>query len=244
MSDNLQAKIAELEAKNAQLRAEAESLREALDQDSEALATGEIRLKIAYLSTIQALMRAIEAKDPYTVGHAEAVSRVAVAVARYLRMSEDECERVRIAGTLLDVGKIGIAGDILLKEDELTDEEREELQKHVAIGAQIVEPILYPWDVSTLIFQHHERIDGSGYPEKLSGGDIEVEAKVLGLADAFVAMIAKRAYRDAHSEEEVFAYFRRQAGKSFDAKCAEALSAVWASDKDLRREINTFKESV
>jgi HD-GYP domain-containing protein (c-di-GMP phosphodiesterase class II) len=200
-------KMNRLEQETARLRAEVHALSQALAKGDEALATTEIRLKLAYLATIQALVRAIEAKDPYTVGHSAMVAKVAVAVARQSGLSEDERERLRISGTLLDIGKIGIAGSILVKQDELSEEERLALREHVKIGAQIVEPIIYPWDISSLLYQHHERLDGSGYPEALKGDEIEFEARVLGLADAFVAMLADRAYRKALGEKEVMNYF-------------------------------------
>jgi len=236
--------LAKLEQENAQLRAEVAALKQALDRGEEALALGEVRLRLAYLATIQALVRAIEAKDPYTVGHSTMVSKVAVAIARRLDLTEDEQERVRIAGTLLDVGKIGIAREILVKTDDLTPAERETLETHVKIGVQIVEPILYPWDVAALIYQHHERLDGSGYPSRLPGDQIELEAKILGLADSFVAMLARRAYREPLTETEVTAHFHREAGRTFDETCVSHLLDLLGSDPDLRAEIDRFKSTV
>lgn len=244
MCEDLENKIDTLKEENARLKAEAHALSEALNKEDEALATGEIRLKLAYLSTIQALVRAIEAKDPYTVGHSSMVSSVSVAIARKLELSEGECERIRIAGMLLDIGKIGINGDILTKRDDLTEQERTAQREHVHIGAQIVDPIIYPWDVSSLIYQHHERLDGSGYPNGLTGKQIEKEAMILGLADAFVAMIAKRAYRDAHKENEVVAYFQAEADKIFDKKCVEMLAEMLHTDPDVREEIDRFKATI
>jgi HD-GYP domain-containing protein (c-di-GMP phosphodiesterase class II) len=145
---------------------------------------------------------------------------------------------------LLDIGKIGISGDILTKKEDLTAEERKVLETHVSIGAQIVEPIIYPWDVSTLVYQHHERLDGSGYPERLRGDDITLEARILGLADSFVAMIVRRAYRDAHGETEVLEYLRREADRTFDHGCVNALQEALSTDAELRAQIDRFKASV
>ena len=244
MCEELQNKVDALQEENARLKGEVHALREALHREGEALATGEIRLKLAYLSTIQALVRAIEARDPYTVGHSTMVSILAVTLARKLGLSEDECERVRIAGTLLDVGKIGIAGDLLTKREDLSDKDLLAMREHVHIGAQIDEPIIYPWDVSTLIFQHHERLDGSGYPEGLANGEIQREAMILGLADSFVAMIVRRAYREAHKEAEVVAFFRNEAGKTYDKESVDALVELLHTDPDLRREIDRFKLTI
>lgn len=233
--------VAELQRDNARLKAEVEALRQALDKGDEALATSEIRLKLAYLATIQALVRAIEAKDPYTVGHSAMVAKVAVAVGRQLGMNDDERERVRIAGTLMAIGKIGIEKKILVKEGALNPEERKALEKHIDIGTQIVEPVLYPWDIATLINQVHERLDGSGYPRGLRGDEIEFEARVLGLSDAFVAMIANRAYRKAYNEKDVMDYFYEEAGKTFDEACVASLVQLLKGDQELREEIDRFK---
>jgi len=244
MGEEPNTKVARLEVENARLRAEMHSLRQALEREDEVAAVNEVRLRLAYFSTIQALVQAIEAKDPYTIGHSQMVAKIAVALARRLELTDDECERVRIAGLLLDVGKIGISGEILTKKEGLTAAERQVLETHVEIGAQIVEPIIYPWDVSTLVYQHHERLDGSGYPARLRGADIAFEARILGLADAFVAMIVRRAYREAHGEPQALAYFRSEAGRTFDASCVEALAAVLESESELRDEIDRFKASI
>ena len=243
MSEHSAAAIEKIREENARLQAEIKSLRKALAKEDEALATNEIRLKLAYLSTIQALVRAIEAKDPYTVGHSNMVSRIAVTIARKVDMSEDEFERVRIAANLMNLGKIAVDKEILLKREGLSEEEREVIKTVPKIGAGIVEPIIYPWDVASLIYQAHERMDGSGYPEGLRGDAIDLEARVIGLADAFVAMISKRAYRDAHGEEEALAYFRGEAGKAFDHDCVEALAEVIA-DVELREELDRYKSTI
>jgi putative nucleotidyltransferase with HDIG domain len=245
MTENdLRAKLAKSEQETAQLRAEVHALNQALARGDEALAHTEIRLKLAYLSTIQALVRAIEAKDPYTVGHSAMVARVAVAIAQRLSMSEEERERIRIAAMLLDVGKIGVPGEVLTKVGELTADERQALERHVKIGAEIVEPIIYPWEITNLIYQHHERMDGAGYPERLKGDEIEFEARILGLADAFVAMLADRAYRKAHSEKEVLDYFYQEAGRTFDEACVAALAQLLAGDEELREDLESFKANV
>jgi HD-GYP domain-containing protein (c-di-GMP phosphodiesterase class II) len=236
--------LAQLKADNARLRAEADALRDALGKGDEALATSEIRLKLAYLATIQALVRAIEAKDPYTVGHSSMVARLSVAVAKQLDMDEDERERVRIAATLMNVGKIGIKKTLLLKEGGLNETERHELEAHVDHGTQIVEPVIYPWDVATLIYQAHERLDGSGYPKGLKGDQIEFEARILGLCDAFMAMVANRAYREAHDEKEVMEFFFEQAGKTFDEACVAAVARVLATDEELRDDLDRFKSTM
>jgi putative nucleotidyltransferase with HDIG domain len=237
------AKTETVESETIRLRAEIRSLREALARGDEALVAAEIRLKLAYLATIQALVRAIEAKDPYTVGHSAMVAKVVVAIARQLNLSDEEHERLRIAGMLLDVGKIGVPLEILLKSDELDAAERAVMEEHVKIGAEIVEPVIYPWDVANLIYQHHERLDGSGYPAGLRGDEIEFEARALGLADAFVAMLADRVWRKARSEKDILDYFCEQAGKTFDQRCVAALEQLLAGDDELREDLAAFVKS-
>ncbi len=233
--------LADLQQENARLRGEVDSLHEALTRGDEALATSEIRLKLAYLATIQALVRAIEAKDPYTVGHSAMVAKVAVAVSRQLGMTESERERVRIAATLMNIGKIGVPKEVLTKEGALDQTERTVLEKHVAFGAQIVEPVIYPWDIATLVYQSHERLDGTGYPEGVKGDDIDFDARIIGLCDTFVAMTADRVHRKAHDEEEVLRFFYGEVGKTFDEACVAALAQVLKGDEELRVALEHFK---
>jgi len=138
------------------------------------------------------------------------------------------------------VGKIGVPKQVLVKEGALDAAERVVLERHVGIGTQILDPVIYPWDIATLIFQSHERLDGSGYPKGLQGDAIEFDARVIGLSDTFVAMIADRGHRQARDESEVLEYFYEQAGKAFDEACVAALVQVLKGDEDLRAEIDRF----
>lgn len=237
-------KIQRLQEENARLKAEVRTLSEALSKGQESLAASEIRLKLAYLATIQVLVQAVEIKDPFTVGHSSMTAKVAVGIARLMKMTDEDCERLRIAALLLDIGKLGVSRRILTKRDPLTDEERNLLEDHVKYGAQIIEPVIYPWEVAVLVYQHHERIDGSGYPEGLTGDQMEFEARILGLADAFVAMLADRAYRKAYDEAQVLAYFREQAGKTFDAACVGHLETMLSKDADLREDLARYHKSL
>jgi len=243
-TDDQSEKIQHLQGENARLQAEVHALTAALSKGQESLAASEIRLKLAYLATIQVLVQAVEIKDPYTVGHSNMTAKVAVAIARRLKSGDEDCERLRIAALLLDIGKLGVSRKLLTKRDPLPEEERRLLEEHVQFGAQIIEPVIYPWEVAALVYQHHERIDGSGYPEGLTGDQMDFEAKILGLADAFVAMLADRAYRKAYDEAEVLAYFREQAGKTFDSGCVAALEAVLGKDAQLREELTHYRKSL
>lgn len=184
------------------------------------------KLKIAYLSTVKALVRAIEIKDPYTRGHYELVSRYACSTARQMGLDADVLDRVRIGGMLMDIGKIAIDSRLLIKKTPLSEEEFEIIRTHVRIGAEITDPIVYPWEISRLIYQHHERFDGSGYPEGIAGDRIMVEAQILGICDSFVAMMADRAFREAYSKSFTVDTLKDESGRKFSPKVAEAFVQV------------------
>jgi len=223
---DLQARINQLEDENTRLRILVEDLKGALEDDSDHLEKERVKLRLSLVATIQALARAIEAKDPFTQGHSELVSKFAMAVAHEIGLPWDQVERIQMAGMLLDVGKIGVPQEILLQPSELSAQEAEIMRKHVEISAKILEPIIYPWSISTFVYQHHERLDGSGYPRGLSGEEISMEAKILGLVDSFVAMSNDRAYRKAHSRSDVLDYLKDNSGKLFDSEVVEAFLAI------------------
>jgi HD-GYP domain-containing protein (c-di-GMP phosphodiesterase class II) len=169
-----------------------------------------------FLGTVHALTSAIDAKDRYTCGHSERVGLLAAQMARALGLPEEEVERYRLAGMVHDVGKIGVPEAVLRKPGKLTDEEFAEIQKHPRIGHTILEGIPQMAAVLPGVLYHHERWDGRGYPEKLSGEAIPMIARVLGLADTFDAMSSHRSYRTARPRETVLAELVRCAGAQFD----------------------------
>ncbi len=184
-----------------------------------------------FLETIRTLAAAIDAKDPYTRGHSERVSSYSMAVARHLGLGQDEVFRIRIAAILHDVGKLGIRDDILKKPGGLTEAEYEEIKRHPAIGAQIMEPIRLLKDILPGIRNHHERWDGSGYPDGLAGAEIPMVARIIGVADTFDAMTTDRPYQRALSVEAALARMQQMATTHFDPTVVEALvKAVRAGD--------------
>ncbi len=171
----------------------------------------------AYAATVAVLADAIEAKDPYTRGHCETVARIAVIVAEELGLTGETLEQLRYAALLHDVGKIGVSDGILLKPSALLPEERKLIQRHSSIGRDLVNrvPALQP--IASMILHHHEYMDGSGYPEGLSGHNIPLGARIIGAADAFDAMTSERPYRhSAATAEEALTELRRCAGVQFD----------------------------
>ena len=182
-----------------------------------------------FLETIRTLAAAIDAKDPYTRGHSERVSSYSMAIARHLGLSQDEVFRVRTAAILHDVGKLGIRDGILNKPGGLTEEEFAVMRQHTAIGAQIMEPIRMLKDIIPGIRNHHETWDGTGYPDKLSGEEIPLVARIIGAADTFDAMTTNRPYQQAKTIEYVLDKMRAMSGSRFDPRVVDALLAAVAA---------------
>ena len=179
-----------------------------------------------YLSTISALIQAVEAKDPYTRGHSEAVRRYTMAIARQLGLAGDVAERLEYASLLHDIGKIGVAETILRKPGRLTDDEYLEIKAHPAIGANIVQKLRLLGQEAGTVRSHHEWLNGRGYPDGISGDAIPIGARIIGVADAYDAMTSDRPYRRTMSTAEAIAELRRCAGSQFDPQVVEALVAT------------------
>ncbi len=184
-----------------------------------------------FLETIRTLAAAIDAKDPYTRGHAERVSSYSMAIAKHLGLNQDAVFRIRIAAILHDVGKLGVKDQVLNKPGQLTDEEYQEIKRHPAIGAQIMQPIRLLKDIIPGIRNHHERWDGSGYPDGLHAEEIPQVARIIAAADTFDAMTTNRPYQKALSLDYVLAKMREMAGTGYDPKVVDALvQAVGCGD--------------
>jgi len=178
------------------------------------------------LSAVYALVSAVDAKDHYTYGHSRKVNTYAVALAEAIGLSPDEVSRVSTAALLHDIGKIGIPDKILSKKGKLTTEEWEAIKSHPKFGANIIGNV--PSLVSCLpaILYHHERWDGTGYPEGLKGETIPLDARILAIADAFAAMTSARPYRDAFCDDKVIKRLRQGAGKQFDPQLVEVFISL------------------
>ncbi len=178
-------------------------------------------LRENYFRTVQALVAAVEAKDPYTRWHSTNVAKYAVAIARELGMSPTQLEEIHIAAILHDVGKIGISELIISKPERLSREEFEIMKDHPAHGIRILEPIGFSTTIINAIYQHHERFDGKGYPAGLGGTDITMPARILNVADTIDAMVSERPYRGTISTDEVLLELAREAGRQFDPQVSE-----------------------
>ena len=172
----------------------------------------------SYLSIIRALASALELKDPYTRGHSESVSRYAVALAERLKLSPEEIEIIEVAAILHDIGKIGVQTNILNKPGKLNDEEWKEIKQHPEFSCKILKEVNFPWKIKPLIYAHHERYDGKGYPTGLKGDKIPLGARIIAVADTFAAMTSDRVYRKGLSKELTIEELKRVAGTQLDSE--------------------------
>ncbi|MEV6289308.1 HD domain-containing phosphohydrolase [Streptomyces sp. NPDC051896] len=181
------------------------------------------RERAAHQATIRALVQAVDIKDGYTRGHSERVGQASVMIARELGMDDDRVETLRFAGILHDVGKLGVPTRLLRKDGPLTPEERRIIELHPEYGHEMVRGISFLGEARAAILHHHERLDGSGYPYGLVGGQIPECARVVAVADAFDAMTSTRSYRRARPVAAAVAELERCAGAQFDPRMVDAL---------------------
>ena len=179
-----------------------------------------------YGATLEALARAIDARDHYTAGHSERVTEYTIALARHMQLPDKDVDVIRRAGLLHDIGKVGVPDRILLKAGPLDRQERLLMESHVTIGDEMLRPVPFLRECLPAIRGHHERWDGSGYPDRLSGEGIPLHARLMGVADSFDAMTSARPYRGALPVEEAARRLRADAGRQFDRSVIEAFRAV------------------
>jgi len=185
------------------------------------------RLKQAMDGTVQAMAFTIETRDPYTAGHQRRVTQLACALAERMKLPTDVIEGVRMAGDLHDIGKIYVPAEILSKPGKLSEAEYDIIKTHSQVGYDILKTIEFPWPIADIVLQHHERINGSGYPAGLSGENILPEAKILAVADVIEAMATHRPYRPALSIEDALEEISENKGKLYDPKVVEACLKIF-----------------
>lgn len=181
------------------------------------------------MSTLLAFSRAVEARDPWSSGHAARVAALAEVVAARLGLDEDEVESLRVGAALHDIGKLAVSQDVLGKRGPLTEEEAEEVRSHPTLGARmlgLIEPFRH---AVPCVLHHHERWDGRGYPEGRMGAEIPIGARILAVADAFDAMTSDRPYRPALAPERAVAELERCSGSQFDPEVVAAFVEAWRS---------------
>lgn len=180
------------------------------------------RLELSLEATIQSMAATLELRDAYTAGHQRRVSELATAIARELGLPEDEIRGIHLAAVVHDLGKIQVPAELLVKPTRLDDVEFKLIQRHPQAGYDILKGIDFPWPIAELVRQHHERIDGSGYPRGLTGDELLIGAKILAIADVVEAMSSHRPYRAALGIETALEEIERNKGKFYDPAAADA----------------------
>jgi putative two-component system response regulator len=198
----------------------------AILEDQVAQKTAEIRQILNASIRTMALM--VEIRDPYTAGHQQRVAQLACAIAEKMGLAPTTIDSIRIAGILHDVGKIRIPVAILSRSGKLLEAEYEMLKIHPQVSYDILKDIPFPWPVAQMVLQHHERMDGSGYPQGLKGDEILHEARILAVADVMEANSSFRPYRPARGIEIALEKIAEQKGKRYDAQVVEACIDLFA----------------
>jgi HD-GYP domain-containing protein (c-di-GMP phosphodiesterase class II) len=183
---------------------------------------------------MEALMQVLEStmatRDPYTVGHQRRVSQIACTIGREMGLSDERLNNLRIAGTLHDLGKFAIPSDLLSKPGKLTPQEFALIKTHPQVAYNILEPISLPGNTAQIILQHHERLNGSGYPQGLKGEEILLEARILGVADVMEAMCSHRPYRASLGLSETMDELTKNQGILYDAAVVETCLKLYGQD--------------
>lgn len=201
-------------------------LREEVEQRTKELEVERRKLVNLTVATLETLVNALEAKDAFLSGHSARVASLSATIAAELNLSDDEVERVRTAGRLHDLGKIGTREAVLNKEGELTPEEYDHVKQHVVIGSQILAPLTHLTGVTEMVRHHHERWDGTGYPDGLEGEAIPLGARIIGTAEVYDALTTPRAYQQEVSPETAVERMRTMTGSVLDPRVMDALDAV------------------
>lgn len=187
------------------------------------------RLTHTLQGTVRAMAKITEIRDPYTAGHQQRVSELAAAIAGEMRIPPHDVEGIRIAGLLHDVGKVYVPIQILAKPGSLSAVEYNLVKVHVEAGYDILKSVEFPWPIAKTVLQHHERLDGSGYPRNLAGSEILLSARMIAVADTVEAMSNSRPYRPAFGIEAAITEVLSKSRKLYDPTCAEACARLFRS---------------
>ncbi len=189
------------------------------------------KLEKSLEDTIQAIATTIEARDPYTAGHQRRVAQLAAAIAREMGLAADRVIGVQRGAEIHDIGKIYVPSEILNRPGRLSAVEFDLIKTHARVGYDIIKDIDFPWPVREMILQHHERLDGSGYPNGLKGGGIVVEARILAVADVVDAMVSHRPYRAALGHEAALGEIERNRGRLYDAQIVDCCLSLFRENR-------------
>jgi len=218
MVSSCASRVLEARERRCQKLADWQKLRKTVSEQSEDILRKDEQIRRIFLNTIQSLVFTLEAKDPYTEGHPRRVGAAAGALAEFLPDVHPSPQELRIAGLLHDIGKIAVRESVLGKPSRLTDDEYEHIKTHPQVSARILGPVIEVDSVLDAVKHHHERYDGRGYPDGLRAEDIPYGARVLGVIDAYDAMVSGRVYRKGRSHEEAVEEITENLGTQFDPK--------------------------
>ncbi len=183
-----------------------------------------------FLQTVNSLTSALEMRDPYTVGHQQRVSKLAVSIAKKIGLDDTTIESIMIAGDLHDIGKISVPSEFLTKPGQLSEEALNVIKMHPRIGFEILKDIEFPWPIASIVLQHHERIDGSGYPFGLEKNDIMIEAKILSVADVVEAMGTNRPFRISPGVELALDEIKTNRGIKYEPCVVDACISLFREE--------------
>lgn len=188
------------------------------------------RLKASLVSLINAMALTVEKRDPYTSGHMNRVAELASAIAKKMDMNSDQIEGLQLASRIHDLGKIYIPAEILNRPGKLSPAEFEMLKSHSEVGYEILKDVDFPWPIAEMVLSHHERLDGSGYPNGLSGDDIILEAQILSVSDVVEAVCSHRPYRPAKTVQEAIKIIQEGKETQFNAEAVDICTALFEHD--------------
>ncbi|MEK7818078.1 MAG: HD domain-containing phosphohydrolase [Actinomycetota bacterium] len=203
------------------------------DQAASALRGAElfIELEGAYLETVIALAKTVDAKDTYTHDHAQRMAEMAMTIGRAIGMEGEELQDLHYGAILHDIGKIGVPDAVLQKPGRLTSREWTEMRKHPYVGSQILSAVSYLGGAVKVVHHHHERYDGTGYPDGLAGEKIPLGARVLAVVDAYSAIVDKRVYKEARTHGEAITELERNSGTQFDPEIVRVFLKLYRHAK-------------
>jgi len=203
------------------------NLEQMVDERTDSLQRSMKKLENAMNGIVRAIAHTVETRDPYTAGHQRRVADLAVALAQAVGFEEDMVEAVRMAALIHDLGKISVPAEILSKPSRLTVNEFNLIKEHPQVGYDILKDIEFPWEIATMVYQHHEKLDGSGYPLGISGKEILPESRVLTVADVVEAMASHRPYRPGLGIDIALEEIEKNQGRLYDPEVTAACHALF-----------------
>jgi putative nucleotidyltransferase with HDIG domain len=214
-------------------RAYHKNLEMMIAERTDSLRVANERLVMAMNGFVEAMAMTVEMRDPYTAGHQNRVSKLACAITEELGLNGARLEGIRMAGMIHDLGKLTVPAEILNKPGRLTEIEFSLIKTHSRLGYEILKDIAFPWPIAQIVLQHHERLDGSGYPRGLTEKDILLESKILAVADVIEAMASHRPYRPALSLDAALEEIDSHKGQLYDSEVTDACLRLFR-EKDFK----------